>query len=289
MTATARQIDETIGTYRAATAANAETAGRSGSAIELPPHPDGEVVVTADLHGNRLNFERLRAIADLEGNPETHLVMQEVCHGGPVYPGTDGCMSHLLLEDVARLKVRHRDRFHFLLSNHEWAEILDFPISKSNRLLNLTFRCGMQQCYGDRTEEVREAMVGFLRSLPLLLRINSTVVTHAAPANLGCVPFDKGVFERELGDEDLRPHGDVFRLLWGRDFSEENGATFADLLNAKVLIHGHEPCPEGFCVPNRHQIILDCCGQPASYLRIPTGRDLTHDEAARRIQLFESI
>jgi hypothetical protein len=47
-------------------------------------------------------------------------------------------MSHRMLEDVARLKVRYPDRFHFILSNHELAELTEFPIMKSRKLLPAT-------------------------------------------------------------------------------------------------------------------------------------------------------
>jgi hypothetical protein len=62
---------------------------------------------------SQLSHSRL---ADLDRNPRRHLIMQEVCHGGPTYPD-GGCKSHRMLEDVARLKVRYPERFHFLLSN----------------------------------------------------------------------------------------------------------------------------------------------------------------------------
>src|SRR6185369_6088628 len=74
---------------------------------------------------------------------------KEVCHGVPEYPGeTGGCMSHLLLEDCIRLKSEYPERFHFLLSNHELAELGDFPICKSRRMLNVVFRCGINELYG---------------------------------------------------------------------------------------------------------------------------------------------
>jgi hypothetical protein len=66
----------------------------------------------------------------------------------PEYPGGDGCMSHLLLEDCARLKTEFPERFHFLLSNHELAELGDFLISKSRRMLNMAFRFGINEMYG---------------------------------------------------------------------------------------------------------------------------------------------
>jgi hypothetical protein len=54
-----------------------------------------------------------------------------------------------------------------------------------------------------------------------------------------------------------------------------------------VLIHGHEPCPAGFAVPNAHQVILDCCADPACYVVLPTDREWTQEEVVKRIQKLE--
>lgn len=253
--------------------------------VALTPEMGDDVVISADLHGHRLNFQKIFRVADLDGHPRRHMIMQEVCHGGPKYPGHLGCMSHLLLEDVARLKVTYPDRFHFLLSNHEMAEIADYPISKGGQMLNLQLRTGLQTMYGNAEAEVRIAFCEFLFSCPLAIRTSpKTFVCHGSPKNVREDGFDIGIFERELSEADVRSRGDAFRLVWGRDFRESNASGFAELIGAKLLIHGHEPCPEGHRTPNDWQIILDCCGEKASCLVLPIGEDLTHGQAVSRIQ-----
>ena len=59
---------------------------------------------------------------------------------------------------------------------------------------------------------------------------------------------------------------------------------FATLVGANVLIHGHEPCPEGYATPNDRQIILDCCSSPACYLLVPADKSLSHAELAAQVQ-----
>src|SRR5688572_23854542 len=157
---------------RQATAGNRACAARRGNVISLSPENADDVMIVADLHGNRLNFERLVRIADLPNHPRRHLIMQEVCHGGPEYPGEGGgCMSHLLLEDCIRLKTEYPERFHFLLSNHELAELGDFPICKARRMLNVLFRCGINEMYGTSGEKIRDAYLEFLSSCPLAVQI----------------------------------------------------------------------------------------------------------------------
>ena len=134
-------VREVLDVCGQAAEANRSCPARRGNVVALSPDNAEDVMIVADLHGNRLNFEKLLRIADLDDNPRRHLVMQEVCHGGPEYPGEGGgCMSHLLLEDCIRLKTEYPERFHFLLSNHELAELGDFPICKSRKMLNLMFR-----------------------------------------------------------------------------------------------------------------------------------------------------
>ena len=279
MVVSANVVARTIRTFERAADANRATPNRRGNVIEVTASDADDVMITADLHGNRLNFDQLIEFADLKTRERRHLVMQEVCHGGPLYPSGTGCMSHLLLEDVAQLKVDYPERFHFLLSNHEWAELTDFPITKSRRMLNLSFRSGMREMYGSQTESVRAASLKFIESCPLAVRVDERVFAcHSTPEKVDRAGFDSGVFERPLTERDLAAHGPVFQLIWGRDFRAANAEAFARLVNADVLIHGHEPCAAGFDTPNKWQIILDCCGADAGFVVLPTGQ--AHSQSA---------
>ena len=176
MAVSADTVAAVMETCRQAAEANRTSAARRGNVVCLTADNAADVMVVADLHGNRLNFEKLLTIADLANHPRRHLIMQEVCHGGPEYPGeSGGCMSHLLLEDCIRLKTEFPERFHFLLSNHELAELGDFPICKSRRMLNVLFRCGINELYGAAGEKVRNAYLDFLASCPLAVRVQPGV------------------------------------------------------------------------------------------------------------------
>lgn len=274
----------TIDLCQQAAEANRRCACRQGNVIHLSPECGDDVMVVADLHGNWLNLNRVLKVADLEGNPRRHLVMQEVCHGGPQYPGDGGCMSHLMLEEMARLKVEYPDRFHFLLSNHELAELSEYPICKSRRMLNLLFRCGIGEMYGAAGDQVRQGYLDFIAACPIAVRLSSGLfISHSLPERCDRNGFDVAILERPLTCEDWRPGSDLFRLVWGRDFSAANAEAFARLVGAELLVHGHEPCTAGFSVPNERQVILDGCGCQASYLLLPIGPPLTQQEVVQRI------
>ena len=150
MLASPEYIESTITLFRDAAGANLATRGRVGNVIEIGPASGDDVMLTGDLHGHRRNLTLIRRIAALDSLPRRHLVLQEACHGGPMYPQNGGCMSHIVLEDIARLKVDNPDRVHFLLGNHELAELTDYPIQKNKQMLNVLFRLGLQYVYGPR-------------------------------------------------------------------------------------------------------------------------------------------
>jgi hypothetical protein len=277
--------DAMIALCRAAVEANQACAARRGNVVGLTPQNADDVMIVADLHGNRLNYRKLLTIADMANQPRRHLIMQEVCHGGPEYPGeTGGCMSHLLLEDCIRLKTEFPERFHFILSNQEQAELGDYPICKSRRMLNVLFRCGITELYGSAGDAVRAAYLQFLASCPLAVRIgDSVLVTHSCPDRCDREPFDVAVFDRPLTAADYRVGSPAFKLVWGRDFRAANAEAFAQQVGAEVLIHGHEPCQAGYSVPNKRQVILDGCGSLATYVILPVGDKLSQADVIRRI------
>jgi hypothetical protein len=278
--------EQIIRLYERAAAANRGLPLRAGNVVEISAAEADDVMITADLHGNQANFRSVLEIAALEEHPRRHLILQEVCHGGPCYPD-GGCQSHAMLEHVARLKAEYPGRVHFILSNHELAELTDFPILKGNRLLNIVFRCGMQAAHGDAMERVRAAQLEFLRSCPLGARLPGGIfVSHSLPAEFDAHEFDLSVFERPLTENDYREYGSIFNLVWGRDYRPANAQAFAEAVGARLLIHGHDPCPQGYKAPNPLQIILDCCGTPASYLIVPTGEELSHAQLLKRIRFL---
>jgi hypothetical protein len=285
MPASSELIAEVIAQCSRAAEANSQCSARRGNVVCLTPENAADVMIVADLHGNRLNFEKLLKIANLADNPRRHLIMQEVCHGGPEYPGEGGgCMSHLLLEDCIRLKTEFPERFHFLLSNHELAELGDFPICKARKMLNLLFRTGINEMYGCAGGAVRDAYLQFLASCPLAVRLASGVfISHSLPDHCDREPFDLSVFDRPLSCSDYRSGSPAFKLVWGRDFRAANAEAFAKQVGAELLIHGHEPCEEGFSAPNKRQVILDGCCSQATYLILPVGPKLTQSDVVSRI------
>jgi hypothetical protein len=287
MVATPQYVENVVATFDRAAEVNRSVHGRQGSTIFLTPLLADDVLVTGDIHGHRRNFDRIRQVAALAEHPHRHLVFQEVCHGGPCGPN-GGCMSHAILEDTAGLVAEFPGQVHLILGNHELAEMSDYPIRKNNQLLNLLFRLGLRHAYGEAEQTVRAAMIRFLWSCPLAVRLSQGVlIAHSLPEGVDLHGFDPSVLVRDLVADDGREGHDVFRLVWGRDYRRQNVQAFCDIVGARLLVTGHEPCREGFFAPNSLQVILDCCGNKAAYAILPVGVELSHAEVIQRIKVIE--
>jgi hypothetical protein len=274
-----------LATLRRAVTAFRATPGRRGRLVTLPA--GAEVFIAGDLHGNVENFRVLLKRAELDRNPERHLVLQEIVHGTFRYPlGAD--KSHQLLDLTAALKCQYPDRAHFLLGNHELAQWTNRPILKNDEDLLELFEAGVDVAYGDRGPEVYALYLELFAVAPLALRTaNRILLTHSLPNATRLETFDPAVLERDSHAEaDLEPGGAVHSLLWGRDTSAENVAAFLAKMDADLLIMGHIPCEKGFDAPNDRQLILDSLGLPAAYCMFPTDRPLTHAELLDCVKLL---
>lgn len=283
MKASIEYLHHLVERLAAATAANTRTRGRRGSVVQLGPEDADLVLVTGDLHGNRPNFNRIVAAANLEAQPRRHLVLQEVVHGGPTYPN-GACMSHMLLEDVAALKVKYPDRVHFLLCNHELAEVLGTPLLKAGHSQNQLFNAGLEYAYGPAAGRITEGLHGFIRSCPLAIRLkNGVFISHSLPDAKALAGFDPRVYARELLPSDLQPGGPAYQHVWGRDYQAAHAAKFADIVRSTVLLHGHEPTLAGYQIPNPHQILFDASGPRCFVLPVPTTGKLAVDSLSRSL------
>jgi hypothetical protein len=264
--------------FQLATKANLATRGRRGSIVHLGPEDADEVLVLGDLHGNRANFNRTMRFADLAAHPRRHLVLQEVVHGGPTYEG-GGCMSHMLLEDVAKLKGQYPERVHFLLSNHELSECTQLSLSKGGVSQNQAFAVGLEIAYGPASERVAELYREFILSCPLGVRLKTGVfISHTLPDKPSSKTFDPKVLTRELTPADVQVGGSAHAMVWGREHHPEFVGKFAKLLKCSVLVHGHEPTPAGYQTPNEFQIVLDASGSECWCVVIPMDRVVTQKE-----------
>ena len=112
------------------------------------------------------------------------------------------------------------------------------------------------------------------------------VICHSSPEDEQVRNFSGATLEREMRSTDTGRGGNIFDLVWGRDYTERSAKAFADELKARVLVHGHEPCETCFQVPNAYQIIVDCSKRPAAYLTFSLKGPVTQQDLVDGIQTF---
>ena len=247
--------DHVIETFGAAAEENQVSPLREHQVVNLPG--EGEVWIAGDLHDHRRNFEKLIRAADLANNPQRHLVLQELIHGDH-FDAHGAEESWKILAQAAELKADQPGQVHFLLANHDLAQVHGEGIMKAGQSVCEAFTAGVRRDFGERSALVNAAIADFLLSFPLAVRApNGLFFCHSLPTDQEIPNFDFGVLDRALTGADYRRRtGPVYQLIWGRKTSPEGAETFADKVGAQLLITGHQPQEAGYLVNgNRHLII----------------------------------
>ena len=227
---------------------------RRGCIAHLPD--TGKVVVTGDLHGHRRNFEKIIAFADLPNNPDTHLVLQEILHGGPE-DDLGGCMSFKLLFDVLIYKLQFPHRLHIILGNHDTAIINNYNVMKSGKEMTQSMKAAMKRCFGSDFEAVELALKQFLFSQLLAVKCQNRIwISHSLPADSYLQKFDTEVFDRKLEINDIVRPGPAYLLTWGRRHSEQALTKLTKMFDTNLFILGHQPQDEGWKKAGKNLIIL---------------------------------
>ncbi len=252
MPVTADQVTEVFGT---ATEENQRSPYRAHQVINLPA--EGDVMIAGDIHDNRRNFERLLHAADLPNNPHRHLVLQELIHGDHIdAAGAEG--SWEILYRAAELKCDYPNQVHFLLANHDLAQIHGEGIMKAGASVCEAFNAGVKRDFGGDRYKVQVAITEFLLSFPLAIRCpNGLFFCHSLPTDEQIASYDYTVFDRDLAGPDYkRKIGPVYQLVWGRHTTPPFVEMFAQNLGAQVFVTGHQPQEMGHTTVGDRQLII---------------------------------
>ncbi|MGD0551725.1 MAG: metallophosphoesterase [Sedimentisphaerales bacterium] len=227
---------------------------RQGNLVRLPSH--GSVIITGDLHGHRRNFERIVALANLGQNKNTHVILQEIIHGGPE-DEEGGCLSYKLLFDAVAYKVKFPDRVHIIMGNHDTAFISNTDVMKNGKEMNVAMRSALDREFRHASERVKLAIKQFLFSQPLAVKCtNGILVCHSLPGDHYADKFDKRIFERQLRINDIIRPGSAYLLTWGRSHSQRLLDAMSKSLDADTFILGHQRQETGCSQAGNNLIII---------------------------------
>ncbi len=227
---------------------------RRGNLIHLPA--EGGLIITGDIHGHRRNFERIVAFADLDNNPDRHVVLQEIIHGGPE-DSQGGCLSYKLLFDAVRYKLTFPNRVHIIMGNHDTAFINNSEVMKDGKEMNRAMSLALEQEFQQAGKDVELAIRQFLFSQPLALRCDNRIwVSHSLPNDHFIDKFDPEILNRQLKINDVVRPGSAYLLTWGRKHSQELLDKMARLFDVDIFILGHQPQEQGWCQAGDNLIII---------------------------------
>lgn len=280
--------DEVLETFQSATEENQLSSLRKGQVIHLPA--EGEVWMTGDIHDHRSNFNKLLKASDLANNPQRHVILHELIHGE--YYDADGAEeSWQTLLRAASLKCDFPAQVHFLLANHDLAQIHGEGISKMGQSVCEAFTKGVVRDFPDDHTAITVAITELLLSFPLAARTETGLFfCHSLPSEKDIPEFDYTVFDRELSGPDYRRRtGPVYQLIWGRNMTPEGAATFAEKVGARIAITGHQPQESGYSVNGEHHLILASDHSQGVFLPIELNQDYAIDELVDRIEKFVAL
>jgi predicted phosphodiesterase len=234
--------------------ANSEDSFRRGNVIYLPT--ESSLIVTGDIHGHRRNFERIIAFASLDTNPDRHIILQEIIHGGPE-DQQGGCLSYKLLFDVARYKLNFPHRVHIIMGNHDTAFISNIQVIKNGKEMSRPMYLAIQREFQQAGPEIIQAIRQFLFSQLLAVRCDNRLwISHSLPAERFVDKFDPQILSRPLQPDDLYRPGSAYLLTWGRRHNQTLLDKMAKLLDVDIFILGHQHQQQGWTQAGKNLIII---------------------------------
>jgi hypothetical protein len=280
--------DQAMEIFGAAADENQLSPMREHQVVNLPP--EGEVWMTGDLHDHRRNFDKLLRAADLPNNPQRHLILHELIHGDH-YDSSGAEDSWQTLYRAAELKAEYPGQVHFLMANHDLAQIHGEGIMKNGTSVCEAFTAALKRDFGSVYQRVNVVVTEFLLSLPLAIRApNGLFFCHSLPGDTNMPAFDFTVFGRALtGPDYKRRTGPVYQLIWGRGVTPPMVDLFLENVNANLVITGHQPQEMGFSANGDRHLIIASDHNQGVFLPLDLAEQYSMDDLVGRVQKFVAI
>lgn len=258
-----------------------------GSQLIFPNY--GQLVMTGDLHGHSRNFERLQHYCELEKFAPRHIILHEVIHEESVSLG-DQDESFRVLIEAAKWKCDFPDQVHFLLSNHELAQLTGHEITKNGRIVTLAFEESVRAAFGHDTDKVMETILDYIQSLPLAGRTSNRVfLSHSLPSAQTLPTFDATILNRPMNKEDYSDRSSLHNLVWGRYQSADTLNNLRDILDVDIFICGHQPQETGYDVLHDQMIILASDHNHGVFLPFDLSKPQTVETLTKNIRPLAGI
>lgn len=273
--------------YLQAAKLNREDPLLHGSLLRFPPY--GQLVMTGDLHGHRRNFERIQTFCNLQQYAARHVIIHEIVHQEIAsLDARDD--SHRVLLDCARWKCEFPEQVHFLMGNHELAQLQRHEITKNGRVVIDDFDTAVREDYGQQGDEVLQAINQFIATMPLAGRSeNRVMVSHSLPSPRMLPAFDQTLLFRKPTPEDLSDHGSAHMLVWGRYHTEAVLQKLSGMMDVDFFICGHQPQETGYDILHDKLIILASDHNHGAFMTLDLNKPVTLEKLTNHIHPLASI
>jgi hypothetical protein len=279
--------DEVVAALRAGANAN-RTAKCRRLSIDYIEGP-GRLIATGDLHDNPMHFSKLVRAAGMDGSvpPElvSHLTLHEVIHSDRLLNGMD--MSYRVLARVADLKSRFPEHVHTMLGNHELAQMMNHIIMKDGVRSVEAFNAGVYYIFGERCDEVYDAILDFIRSMPIALRVHTPkgdiLCAHSIPPAAIMTRFDTTILSRELSEEDYGIRGAAHAMTWGRGYDAGGLEDLTERWGVWYFVLGHEHTDRGWNFVPPNAVVLNSDHSQGVFLPIDMSNPSRPEEVGRRV------
>lgn len=260
---------------------------RKGNVIHLPGA--GRVLITGDMHGHRRSFEKLVTFADLDNNPDTHIIFQEILHGGPE-DDLGGCLSFMLFANILEYQLKYPDQVFLIMGNHDTAIISNSDVMKGGKEMNQALKAAMKRHFDEEYQQVILKLKAYLLSQPIGVRCENRIwFSHSLPANRFVDDFDMGIFDKQLALEDVARHEPLYHLTWGRRHSQETLDKMAKKLDVDFFVLGHQPQDQGWSQAGENLIILSSDHNHGCVMNIDLTKKYSIDEMVNSIVMLSAI
>ena len=260
---------------------------RRGNVVHLPA--EGNLIITGDIHGHLRNFERIVAFADLPNNPDRHIILQEIIHGGPE-DSQGGCLSYKLLFEAIRYKLKFPDQVHMIMGNHDTAFINNSEVMKDGKEMNRAMRQAIEREFKQASDDIALAIRQFLFSQPLAIRCNNRIwISHSLPSDRAIDKFEPKILERQLKINDVVRPGSAYLLTWGRKHSQAILDKLAGIFDIDLFILGHQPQEKGWNQAGNNLIIIASNHNHGCLLSIDLAKSYTIEQLIDSIVPLASI
>ncbi len=260
---------------------------RAGQMLHLPAR--GDLICAGDLHNHARNFERITRAAALDRHPERHLIFQELIHGGPLGPMGEDTSLDMVIKALLYAQ-NFPNRVHFLLANHDLAQVQKIPIMKDGYDLTDRFSRNFGVRFGKDAPAIETAFRQWVYSMPLAaITVSGIFFSHSLPAARDLKTFNPSVLRRALTAPDYERGGDVYKLIWGRGQDATTLAQLGRLWWTDLFVCGHQQQDMGWGTIDPNLLILDSSHNHGAMLELDFQRQYTLSDLASCVVPLASI